>query len=79
MQTLVSLVLKLSFDGALKISIVFKIVLTISKKIVKKEKHEELSLLKVSGTENLIFFQGYLIKSNYFYKGIIVSKPNLRK
>lgn len=79
MQTLVSLVLKLSFDGALKISIVFKIVLTISKKIVKKEKHEELSLLKVSGTENLIFFQGYLIKSNYFYKGIIVSKSNLRK
>jgi len=28
----------------------------ISEKIVKKEKHEELSLLKVSGTENLIFF-----------------------
>lgn len=51
----------------------------ISEKIVKKEKHEELSLLKVSGTENLIFFQGYLIKSNYFYKGIIVLKPNLRK
>ena len=23
---------------------------------MKKEKHEELSLLKVSGTENLIFF-----------------------
>ena len=24
---------------------------------MKKEKHEELSLLKVSGTENLIFFK----------------------
>lgn len=80
MQTLVSLVLKLSFDGALKISLSLKSSLRSVKKIVKKEKHEELSLLKVSGTENLIFFfQGYLIKSNYFYKGIIVSKPNLRK
>lgn len=56
MQTLVSLVLKLSFDGALKISLSLKSSLRSVKKIVKKEKHEELSLLKVSGTENLIFF-----------------------
>lgn len=75
MQTLVSLVLKLSFDGALKISLSLKS----SLRSVKKEKHEEFSLLRVSGTENLIFFQGYLIKSTHFYKGIIVSKSNLRK
>lgn len=53
MQTLVSLVLKLSFDGALKISLSLKSSL---RSVKKKEKHEELSLLKVSGTENLIFF-----------------------